>query len=135
MGEVHSIPQGEGGEHRYSDVWANIGIECSRGRFGREKDCSRIWTTSTWFANQTGWEQSTTSSVSFCGTNAESPSMQARPRCGTKVAPDCARLQRTATDVSPEVVVWRGDALRPATLSTPPPPPKKNTDCLPRCRS
>ena len=40
---------------------------------------------------------------------------------------DCARLQRAATDVSPEAVVWRGDALRPATLS--PLPKKTRTAC------
>ena len=67
----------------------------------REKDCSHIWTTSTWSANQTGREQSTTSFVSICGTNAESPHTQARPRCGTKVAPvqiapDCSARQRTS---------------------------------------
>ena len=122
-GEVHSIPQGEGGEQGdpVMPLLFCLGQHSALRRswqvYGREKHCSRTWTTSTWSANQTGWEQSTTSSVSICGTNAEFPSTQGRPSCGTKVppthpiAPDCSARQRTSLQRQ-----WCGEGTPTGTL-------------------
>ena len=93
VGEVHSIPQGEGGEQRdrLMPLLLCLGQHSALSTVSEGlQEGERLFAyleTCTWFANQTGWEQFTTSSVCICGTTAEFPSMQARPRCGPRMAP------------------------------------------------
>ena len=125
MGEVPSIPQGEGGEQR-DPLMRLLFCLCQHSALSAVvaflREGERLFAylervLGTWSANQTGWEQSTTSSVSICGTNAESPSTQARPRCGTKVAPthpiapDCSARQRTSLQKQ-----WCGEVTPSCTL-------------------
>ena len=82
VGEVHSIPRrrGEQGDHLMPLLFC-----FGHGMFTGGRKIVRSFGRPLWSANLTGWEQSTTSFVFICETNAESPYTQARP-CGTKVA-------------------------------------------------
>ena len=122
MGDMHEIPQGEGGEQgdplmpMLFAMGQHRALEAVQRRLVTMKSCSRSWTMCTWFAHPREllmfwqfWHRSfNVTHTSIC--------TRARPKCGTEAVRSRKGIEaitRAARAVKPDAIVWRGETSLP----------------------